>query len=627
MKDFLEYLEKQEIISSLIDNYGGIIKGDKVKEFLNHIINTLSVTNNFHEDLDIIGFVYENTKNKDDRKALGEFYTPKSIVDYILNTVGYNPEFGIERKSIIDICCGSGSFTIQIVKRLITRFLISHDINSISNLTIQDAKRVINDVKQNVFGVDINPIACILCQINIQFALFEIYKIINDEDQKYQYPLFNVQCNNALVLSDNNKYDYIVGNPPYLFLRDIPEEQKLIIEKGSFETNKGQYDYYQIFIEIGIKLLKNNGFFGYIIPDSLLALSNRAILREYIYHNTKIKEIYHAGPKFDDPIVSNIILILQKEDDQKCREENYMTFKLASSKQSQPKKYRQNLVEKWNYEFLIHLDNIDISIIEGLNNYPKIRDINKIKGFRIYISRGVELSKTGEIIHCERCELYFPIPRKDLLCPECRFPLKLDDLENIIKNKIPIKDKDKFKSFLYSINRYTIKDSKYIDVTKKGINYKDLDIYEDRIIIRQLSQNGLICATYDDGISLTSQSFYNLKIHQSPISEFNHFYLLGLLNSKLLSYYFIKSFGSYKKIFPRILIEKIKSLPIKVPKTEEDKKSASKIIDNVKTLLEQKNLDNPNSENIQKIIDTSVYDLFKISEEHRKHIKKKLIIL
>ena len=100
MKDFLEYLEKQEIISSLIDNYGGIIKGDKVKEFLNHIINTLSVTNNFHEDLDIIGFVYENTKNKDDRKALGEFYTPKSIVDYILNTVGYNPEFGIERKSM-----------------------------------------------------------------------------------------------------------------------------------------------------------------------------------------------------------------------------------------------------------------------------------------------------------------------------------------------------------------------------------------------------------------------------------------------------------------------------------------------------------------------------------------------
>ncbi len=29
-----------------------------------------------------------------------------------------------------------------------------------------------------------------------------------------------------------------MGNPPYLFLRDIPEEQKLIIETGTFETNK-----------------------------------------------------------------------------------------------------------------------------------------------------------------------------------------------------------------------------------------------------------------------------------------------------------------------------------------------------------------------------------------------------
>jgi len=620
MKDFLEYLEKQEIITSIIDNYGEVIKGDKEKEFLNNIIKKLSEISNFQEELDIIGFVYENTKYKDDRKALGEFYTPYSIVDYILNAVGYSPEFEIDGKKIIDISCGSGSFIIQIVKRLTSRFLVSHNINSISNLSVQIAKQCINSVMENVIGIDINPIACVLCQINIQFALFEIYQVINNEYKEYRFPLFKIHCKNALVFSENRKFDYIVGNPPYLFIRDIPEEQKSIIESGNYQLNKGQYDYYQIFIEIGIKLLKNNGLFGYIIPDSLLALSNRAILRKYIYDNAKIKEIYHVGPKFDEPIVSNIILILQKEEELKVREESLIDIKLASSKQSQPKKFRQKLIEKWNYEFLIQLDSIDISIIKVLNNFPKIKDVNQMEGFRISISRGVELTKRGEVIFCKKCELFLPIPKKHLICPECRFSLKLEDVEYIIKNEIPDRDKNKFKSFLYSINRYKIKESKYINITKNGINYKNLDIYDDRIIIRQLSQNNLICTTYDDNLSLTSQSFYNLKIHQSPIPEFNHFYFLGLLNSTLLSYYFIKSFGSYKKIFPRILIEKIKSLPIKVPKTEEEKKCASIIIENVKKMLNLRNLDNSTSKNIQKIIDTSVYDSFKISEESRRYI-------
>ena len=620
MNEFLEYLEKNEVVSLLIEKYGVEIKGDKERALLNSIIKKLNKITKYNKDLDIIGFIYENTKDKEDRKALGEFYTPKSIVDYILNAVGYEQVFRIEDKKIIDISCGSGSFIIQIVKRLMNNFLKKQNIVSLSNLTIENAKELINNVVSNVFGIDINPIACVLCQINIQFALFEIFEVINEKDEIYQFPFFNIQCKNALTLSENGVYDIIVGNPPYLFLRDIPEEQKSIIENGRFETNKGQYDYYQIFIEIGIRLLKTGGLFGYIIPDSLLALSNRAIIRKFIYDNTRIKEIYHAGPKFDDPIVSNIILIIQKEKDARIREENDIIINLASSK-SQTKRIPQRLIKKWNYEFLIHLDPVDISIIEALNEiYPKIKDINQMEGFKINISRGVELAKTGEIIFCERCKLYFPIPRKDLLCPECRSPLQMEDLESIITKNISGKDKSKFKPFLFSINRYKIKESKYIDMSKIGINYKNLDTYQNRIIIRQLSQNNLICATYDENLSLTSQSFYNLKIHESSIPEFNHFYLLGLINSTLLSYYFIKSFGSYKKIFPRILIEKIKSLPIKIPNIEEDKLSASIIIDNVKNILNLNNSESSVGRLIQKTIDTSVYDLFDISEENRKYI-------
>ena len=210
-----------------------------------------------------------------------------------------------------------------------------------------------------------------------------------------------------------------------------------------------------------------------------------------------------------------------------------------------------------------------------------------------------------------------PIPQKKLKCHICNSPLNEKNSENIVYEAIPSNaTKDNFQLFLYSIIRYQITQYKYIDTSKVGINYKEFSLYEDRIIIRQLSQNSKICATYDKNLSLTSQSFYNLRIKQSPISEFNNFYLLGLLNSMLFSYFFIKSFGTYKKLFPRILIEKIEDFPIKVPISNKEKENAKKIIENVKLILE--NFDE--LEHLQETIDLLVFNLYEITDNNRKYI-------
>jgi hypothetical protein len=169
------------------------------------------------------------------------------------------------------------------------------------------------------------------------------------------------------------------------------------------------------------------------------------------------------------------------------------------------------------------------------------------------------------------------------------------------------------------MNRYHVKRYKYIDTEKKGINYKNLEDYEDRIVIRQLSQNNLICATYDKD-SLTSQSFYNLKIIKTPIPEFNHFYLLSLLNSQLLSYYFIKIFGSYKKLFPRILIEKVKNLPIKFPKTPNELLISKNIQEKVRKILTINDLSKKEVVKLQNDIDSLVFDIYQISYKNRQHI-------
>ncbi|MFX0020726.1 MAG: Eco57I restriction-modification methylase domain-containing protein [Candidatus Hermodarchaeota archaeon] len=619
MQDFIDYLEKDNIIGKLRQFYNFGSNEQNNSNSLNHIIKSLESLNSSSGELiensDVLISVYEQLRNHQEKKKYGEFYTPISVVKYILDGIGYNSHEQIETKKIMDISCGSGSFIIQAVRELIKRSLKTYSRKKISELTVEEAKEIISTIKANIFGIDINPIACILCQTNIYFTLFGILKHILSFEPDYHLPWFNIRNFNALKLKSEQKYDFVVGNPPYLFIRDIPSDQRSIIEMSKFDTNDGQYDYYQIFIELGIKILKQKGMLGYIVPDSLLALSNRSILRKFIYDNTKIREIYHTGPKFSDPIVSNIIIILEKEHKISERKNNLIKLKLADEPEEN---LPQNVIENWNYKFLIHLNQADISILDQLNSgFPKLKDLPDNYNVKLILGRGVELSKTGKVIYCETCAKYLPIPQKKYKCDVCDSYLKEENSENIIYDEIPTNEKqERFQLFLYSINRYQITQYKYIDTSKQGINYKDLNLYKDRIIIRQISQNGKICATYDKNLSLTSQSFYNLSIKNSPIFEFNNFYVLGLFNSMLFSYFFIKSFGTYKKLFPRILIEKIYDFPIKVPISKKEKEDAKKIIETVKLILEYSTELKP----LQTTIDFLVFKLYQISENNQKYI-------
>jgi len=633
MKEFLEFLKflkDSNIIPLIKKKYKNSLKSKDIEELLQEIIehllnlrNTEDISNlkeYFSQNkIDLIGYVYQKIVSIAHRKRLGEFYTPIHIVNYILNGVGYTVEGNIDSKKLIDISCGSGSFIIQAIKVLIKHLLSKFKTQNISDLTVDKAKKIIKIIIDNVYGIDINPIACILCQINIYLTIFELLKVIIKADENYELPMFNIEDVNALELSLSYKYDYIVGNPPYLFIRDIPRFQRNLIEASDFKTNKGQYDYFQIFIEMGIRILKNKGILGYVVPDSLLVLSNRHLIRKYVYDNVKIREIYYMGPQFEDPIVSNIIIILQKESDETKRLTNLIQIN-HHKKRTEPNKINQKIIEKWNYRFLINLNDLDSEIIEFLNiNFPELNDLNDNPNFKIDIWRGVELGKNGKVIFCNTCNKYFPLPKNNYICKECKTELNNDSIESIIIKSIKSDLKNKYKPFLYSINRYKVKELKYINTTKQGINYKELNRYENRVIVRQLAQNSLICATYDKG-SLTSQSLYNLKILKSPITEFNNYYILGLLNSQLLAFYFIKSFGSYKKLFPRILIQNLKCMPIAVPEIDIEKKISREIIIHVKTILKLDKFDIEHYTNLQNKISSLVFDLYRITNEQRNYI-------
>jgi len=628
MSDFKDFLIEKGLVSNLMKRYGIDIE---VHDFIYKMVEKLSKIDSkgiYRQeqgddqsfDLDIIAKFYEKIVPHSQRKTTGEFFTPIQIVDYMLKSVGYTAQQDIENKKLIDLSCGSGSFLIRAVNILLEKLRKQTKSKKNLELTPKEAEEIINKVKKRIYGVDINPVACVLCHINLYFTLFGLFKIIVAKNKDYSIPEFNILNKNTLQYNFKDKYDYVVGNPPYLFIRAIPQNHRKLIERLPLETNKGQYDFYQLFIEIGIIILEEGGILGYIVPDSLLALSNRKIIRNYIYHSTKIKEICDLGLGFKEPVVSNVIIVLQKDSNEEERLNNKILIKKALKNDQSGYYLIQYNIEKWDYKFLINLTQRDIKILDQLkSNFPKLLDIMKDSQFRISISRGVEIGKKGEIIYCKVCNKYFPLMKSNLVCSGCGSSLKRDSIENLIFDNIPNDLENDYRPFAYSLNRYIIKRYKYIKLGVEGINYKKHDIYKSRIVIRQLSQENMICAAYDEN-AFTSQSIYNLKIFQSPVLEFNNYYLLGLLNSQLLSYYLMKSFSSYKTLFPRILIEKLWSLPVKVPESKEEKTYANKIINLVKKISISYMKDINLCFELQNSLDSLVFDLYNISEDQRLYI-------
>jgi len=99
---------------------------------------------------DIIGKIYEKYLPVEERKRLGEFYTPDEIIDYILNAIGYRTDKPIKGKTLIDPACGSGGFLVKATNRLIKCYRES-DI---------PADQILEKVVSSIYGFDINPFAC-----------------------------------------------------------------------------------------------------------------------------------------------------------------------------------------------------------------------------------------------------------------------------------------------------------------------------------------------------------------------------------------------------------------------------------------------------------------------------------
>lgn len=98
-------------------------------------------------------------------------------------------------------------------------------------------------------------------------------------------------------------------------------------------------------------------------------------------------------------------------------------------------------------------------------------------------------------------------------------------------------------------------------------------------MVREVTSNGILQATFVDEDFVFSNSVDEIKLKSE---EVDIKFLLGLLNSRLISFYHKNtSANAFKGTFPKVLLQDLRELPIRLP----DYENANLIIDFVDRLL------------------------------------------
>lgn len=298
------------------------------------LINLIGESYSFDSLRESFDDLYLNLFGKSVRKALGEFYTPPEIVNYILNAVDYTAENeNLFKQKSLDPACGSGCFIVEAVRRF---------VKSAGKIAQKEGYQIIlEQLSENhaIVGFDINPLAVLMAKIRFALEILPILvRIRADENRDYMLESIPIFRTDALrdesspkgiqlqlldetvpylsqtvhKLRDENQYDYVVGNPPYLRIQRVCPELREYYKK-TYTSAKGRFDLYILFIERGLRWLKASGKLGFVTSNKFITSNYGKAIRQFILQHSTIEQIIDlADTKIFDVAVLPCIIILRQ---------------------------------------------------------------------------------------------------------------------------------------------------------------------------------------------------------------------------------------------------------------------------------------------------------------------------
>ncbi|MDR0911497.1 MAG: Eco57I restriction-modification methylase domain-containing protein [Methanobrevibacter sp.] len=572
--------EQEHIIDHELRNYPNI----------NPIYRNLLIISSFDFNTDltenILGHIFENSisdleelKNEttSKRKKEGVYYTPEHITRYICentiipylsnennNTVEslineYNKNNNLnelEKKlhdiKILDPACGSGAFlnkatdTLLNIHKAIFNLKHKNSENLDKEFDNIDNKREI--LLNNIYGVDLN-------QESIEITKLALFLKVCKKGMPLPELDKNIKCGNSLI--DDSEYtdkpfkweeefseimnaggfDVVIGNPPYVFSREkkVEEDMKEYYTKKYIHSTY-QINTYLLFTDLSYNILKENGFLGYIIPNNWLTIPTNKDFRKFILESTGNLKIVNSKDKlFDDADVDNSIITFSKS-----KTDNIFLYELENNEFKLINTLK--LADFDDDDYIINFKNSDNKkdLMEKINNNSiNLEDYESYK-----VTTGLKAYQTGK-----------------------GKPKQTDEMKNErIYHSFTKKD-DTYLPYLdgKSVRRYFLK--WFGEYLKYGENLAErrpsAPFDGPRVLVRQIPSPPPYCidATYVENKYLNDINSMIIFNASNKSLKF----ILGVLNSKLTSFWFISKFDKHqRKIFPQFKVKELKKFPIPI---------------------------------------------------------------
>jgi type I restriction-modification system DNA methylase subunit len=515
------------------------------------------------------------------RKAGGVFYTPKFIVDYIVEnslrklTVGKHPK-DIAKLRILDPACGSGSFLIGAYQYLIDWHLnyyrehpkearihpmypeMVKDADGTFRLSFRAKSRI---MVQNLYGVDIDPQAVEVTMMSLYLKALEGEQgMLGPKHEKLPELKYNIRCGNSLVGTEIRKqsgitsddlnrirpfdwrsrqngfgdilgiggFDAIIGNPPYIQLsmkefRDPPVNAYLLEE---FKGSMGRLNTFGFFIAQAKRLMRPKGMLGFIIPNTFLTQGYYEDLRKRVLSQTEIHAVtILRGQVFQDAVIENVILVFEKLDaDSPSYAGPFELVQLgADGKKERTAKYRQGDVSK-NYKsaFPTVFDKDLVALRRKIESLPltigQLTNLNQAIALKYDRAAALEQSRRTQ------------------------------------KHRPVLDGRDIERYFTGNARNYFRFDVSKIHSCKR----EDIFLVSEKILFRRVGETIIASLDTEQNYALNTL----VVITRKPECPWSMTALLGILNSRLVNFYYTRFLKSSKEVFSEVQARQVGQVPL-----------------------------------------------------------------
>ncbi|WP_414048096.1 Eco57I restriction-modification methylase domain-containing protein [Macrococcus equi] len=236
-----------------------------------------------------------------------QIFTTEALVDEMLNAINY--KYNILNKKVIDSACGNGEILTKIVQRYIED----------AKARCLESSKIKKGIENNIYGFEIDKVyfdECIdrLNSIANEHGLYNINWSIYNKDY--------------LQESTQMKFDFIVGNPPYIKYHDINKEDRELLKSKYITCRQGNFDYYYAFLEKDYLSLKDEGQLIYLIPVNTFKNVFAKTLRNLIKKDVVKILDYRETKLFKNILTTSAIVQIKKNI-------NSDSFKYVEKKQNQ----------------------------------------------------------------------------------------------------------------------------------------------------------------------------------------------------------------------------------------------------------------------------------------------------